>query len=465
VYDYHKPELMANNNKSLQRTTSAFATLRNFIQWPSFIHPTRQQPTPSNLSTYISPLYVERTRQDVASWREAIKEAESAWWPFRVKMQQMYTDTILNGHVAACIERRKNLTMLREWCLVDKQGNEVEGIKEMFEDQWFESFVSHTLDARFFGYSLIRIGDIVMGEITDCDIVRRTHISPDRRIVSTIPYSTGGVPFDDPQIQPWHVWVPTVSDIGVSPCGYGLLYKVAAYEIFMRNLIGFNADYIETFGMPTRVAKTNKSQRDPERMELENMLELMGSRGWAVLDPQDEVELIESVSARGQNNPYENLENRCIKFSSKVLLGHADALDSVPGKLGSSQGEDNPVNQALSQIKSVDGKFVENVVNKQLLPRLRDFGFKIPDGVKFRYHNNEEKQEAREREDKANLILSQVVSTLSTAGYDVDENYITDRTGIPVTKKAPVAPAPVDFTPQIKNKLNDLYGGKSAHRH
>lgn len=453
---------MAKQNALIRFAQSPIASVRNFL---AVVDPRNRKTAPQNLNTYISPVIVERARQDILSWREAMKEAETPYNPFRVKIQQLYNDTILNGHVFACMEKRRNLTLLREWALVNQDGTEVEDLKPIFTGQWFDNFINYTLDAKFFGYSLIRIGDIVNSSITDCEIIRRTNISPDRRTVTPFPYSLGGLQFDDPEYALWHVYVSTPSEIGLSPCGYGLLYKVGLYEVYMRNLLGFNADYIETYGMPIRVAKTDKVQADPERQELENMMAMMGANGWAVLDKTDEIELIESTSARGQNNPYENLENRCMKFTSKVLLGHADALDSTPGKLGSGQGEESPVHQALENIKSVDGKFAESIVNGHLLPRMRELGFRIPDGVQFKYLNNAEKFEQRKQEDDANLKFSQVVQTLSSAGFDVDENYIVDRTGIPVAKKAPVTPAPQDFTPQMVNKLRNLYADKEAHKH
>ena len=49
-----------------------------------------------NLSSHISPIQFQRLRQDVLSWRDCIREAENAWYPHRVKMQQLYNDTVLN---------------------------------------------------------------------------------------------------------------------------------------------------------------------------------------------------------------------------------------------------------------------------------------------------------------------------------------------------------------------------------
>ena len=79
-----------------------------------------------NLRNYISLVQLQRLRHDVAMWRECIQEAELAYFPHRVKMQRMYLDTVFNGHTYACIKRRKQLTMLREWEFKNKEGVESE---------------------------------------------------------------------------------------------------------------------------------------------------------------------------------------------------------------------------------------------------------------------------------------------------------------------------------------------------
>src|SRR4051812_32189289 len=66
-----------------------------------------------NLSNFITPVQLTRLKVDIAEWRRAISEAELAYLPHRVRMQRMYIDTILNGHVFGLMEARKDLTLLR----------------------------------------------------------------------------------------------------------------------------------------------------------------------------------------------------------------------------------------------------------------------------------------------------------------------------------------------------------------
>ena len=256
----------------LQRISNSIQSYNPFFSGASQALKQRNE---KNLSTYISPVQLQRLRHDVQMWREAVIEAENAWYPHRVRMQRLMIDTSLNGHVAACVERRKDLTLLRDFCILDADGNENEDLKKFFTKKWFNDLISYSLDSIFYGYSLVSLGDITDGDFKDLSIVRRWNISPDRLNVTSLVYSLSGQQFLDEPFKDWHVWVPTSTETGQSPCGYGLLYKVAVYEIFLRNILGYNGDFVELFAQPFRVGKTTKTE-ESERAEFASVLENIG---------------------------------------------------------------------------------------------------------------------------------------------------------------------------------------------
>ena len=414
-----------------------------------------------NLSSHISPVQFQRLRQDVLSWRDCIREAENAWYPHRVKMQQLYNDTVLNGHVSACIERRKDLTLLRDFEVYNADGKENEDIEKMFEEMWFHYIISYCLDAQFYGYSLVALGDIVNNQFKDITTVRRWNVSPDRLNVSSLTYGVTGYSFVEPPYADWHIYASTPSETGVGSCGFGLLYKVGIYEIFLRNLLGYNGDFVEMFAQPYRIGKTMKTE-ESERAELAQALQDMGSSGWAIVDPSDTIEFLESALGGTGFQGYDNLEKRCQQYISKVILGHADALDSTSGKLGASQGEDNPIYQAIQDKQTRDGKYIENIVNGQLIPKLRNLGFSIPEGIVFKYSNNAETEEKKDKAVKYAKQLSAVAVDLKNAGLGIDEQYFTEETGIPVYVNIQAMPSvPMNkLREKTKAKLDKLYAVK-----
>lgn len=222
------------------------------------------------------------------------------------------------------------------------------------------------------------------------------------------------------------------------------------YEIICRNVLGFNMDSAELYGMPLRKGKTTKTNED-ERALFEKALAQMGSAGYILMDTMDDLELVESSQTGQGFKIYESLEKRCEAKISKVLLGHADALDSTPGKIGGGQGEESPVAQALEDIQTVDCRFLENNVNTELLPRLRELGISIPDDLHFEIKNDQEREEMRRREDQSNKLTADIAQVMKNAGLQMDAAYFEERTGIPTTA------APTDNLTKVQNKLRNLY--------
>lgn len=415
----------------------------------------------TNLNTYIANVQLQRIRQDAQSWREAIVEAELAYYPHRVKQQRLYLDTAQNGHVVACMNTYKDLVLLKDFKICDSEGNENEEWTKYFRAQWFYLFMNYALDADFYGYNLIALGDMVNYTFPNLTIIKRHNISPDRLQVTPFVYSLSGVPFLEGDVADWHIWVPTPTENAISTCGYGLLYKVGIYEIFLRNILGFNGDFVEMFAQPYRVGRTTKTNED-ERAVLEQALQMMGSAGYAVLDDTDTIEFLETSLGGNGYKGYESLEQRCQKYISKIILGHADALDSVPGKLGAGQGEDSPVAQALRNLQVKLCRKIEADVNDKLIPKIQKLGVRIPQGLRFEFKNDEEKEEFRRKEDESNKVTAEIFKTIKDAGGKPDWKYFTERTGIEV-EEAP-EPEPIKaptFRPDIANKLRDIY----EHKH
>lgn len=462
---------MSQKRKSLQEAKSAraFGFNTNNIGTSTNLSVKKNDPVAvaKNLSNYISPVQLMRLRTDVSMWRDSIAEAEKAYYPFRVKMQRVYIDTVLNGHVFALIERRKDLTLLRKFKVCDAKGVENEELTQYFIDAtWFGDFLNYTLDAMLFGYSLISLGDIVDDKMQDVTLVPRWFISPDRMEVGSFIYATSGMDFREEPQSDWHIYVKTKSDNGTTPCGYGLLYQIALYEIFLRNVLGFNGDFVELYAMPYRVGKTTKTT-ESERAELETAIRNMGSAGYAIIDPMDEITFLETALGGTGFLSYENLEKRCEDKISKLILGHSDVMDSTPGKLGSGQGgktgnNQSPTAAALADKQTKDGRFIEPIINHELIPRLKSLGIlNIADGYHFEFLNDSEEQEFRTKEDASNLITAQIAQTMKAAGLQMDEKYFSDRTGIMATKAElpPVKPMGNDLRDnvKVKNRLKELY--------
>lgn len=454
---------------------------------------------------YMIPLQLQRIKQDAQTWRLAIDEAENAYYPHRFRMQQMFVDTILEGHTRACMRQRKALSLLKEFKIGKKgEGNkwiENENASKIFaQKMWFKNMLSYILDAQFYGYSLIQMGDLLtVGdnyEFKDLTILKRWNVSPDRKQLVQIPYQTwgisihdknyynrkvyeehekrygisftedvdeNGVPFND-----WMIYVDTPSDIGASICGYGLLYEVALYGIILRNNLAHNSDYTQMFAAPYRHIKTPEKYGTEEYNNLEKSAQDMGSFGYLLTGTEEEVNFIAGNTGTG-HQAYDNLEKRLEAKISKVILGHANALDAQATALGGGSAgkktvdeDSTPEGKAKMIIEKEQDDFLLNVLNTNVYPKLKNLGFPLKDDECFYVLNDKEEFEIRKKEDAANLETATIAQMMKNAGLQMDASYFADRTGIPTTD-APAAPMPVNIqgSNKIKAKLQKIY----SHKH
>ena len=438
-----------------------FSNIKNYMFPTSFNNQPRivRDENVKAIGNYISPVQFQRLKVDIAAWRDAVKEAEQAFYPHRVKMQRVFIDTILNGHVDACMNKRKNLTLLKGFQI--KVGDKVdERATELLNKQWFTNLLNYTLDAKFYGYTLIGLNEVIDNQLPNLEVIKRWNVSPDRYQLVPLVYSLNGINFLDPEAKDkdgnsyydWTIYIDTPSETGASVCGYGLLYKVALYEIYIRNNMGYNATALELFGQPLRVGKTNKTD-EYERAKYERALMDMGSSGYVLIDPMDEIEFVEASTQSGKNMGFANLEERCQKIISKIILGHADAMDSVSGKLG---GEDSAL-EAIEQIEKADTAWLETVVNTKVLPKLMNLGLPIPVGATLCFSNDKEALEAQKRKDEELKTVADIALTFKNAGVELPIEWIEERTGIKVTKTEPIE---IGFSKDNQEKIKNLYSAK-----
>lgn len=413
-----------------------------------------------NLQQTVIPVQLARIVQTIGNYRDATKEAEYGLLPYRVKMQQMYNDLQDEPHTAACIERRMSLTMMREFALKNKSGKIDEQWTEWLRrSTWFDDFVKYTMMAIFRGYNLISMGDIIDDGLPQIRMIEPSVVSPDRLVVSSVIYMPTGSPFTEGEYKDWHIWVSTPPDIGRANCGYGLLHKIAIPIILIRSNLSDNANFNEKFGMPIVHGKTTKSD-DDERQSFYNQLRNMGSSATFLTDISDEISFIERSLGEGYKT-YADLEMRMQKLISKNILGHADALDSIPKRSGATEGNSQtpttPVAQALANIQSQDGKFIEPYIN-QLLDKLRMHGVSLPKDLRFEYSNDLEEKEVVRARNEQNLQVADLAYKMKQAGLQMDAKYFEEQTKIPT--KTVERNIPNEIPNEISNKLTTLYNHK-----
>lgn len=71
--------------------------------------------------TRIVPKAISQARQDIATWKTALREANNVEMPKRIRLQRLYNDIMLDAHLMSQIENRIVQTMQTSFSLYKKK--------------------------------------------------------------------------------------------------------------------------------------------------------------------------------------------------------------------------------------------------------------------------------------------------------------------------------------------------------
>lgn len=389
----------------------------------------------------VQPQPLQRLKLDIQRWRNALLTAESVYNPYRVELQRNFNEIALNAHIKACVERRLSLTLLRDFDFV-KGEQEI----ELKNKEMVLEIIKESLNAVFYGYSLLQINNIVDGK-SSVSLIPRERIIPETLTISTSSqYDTSGVKIYDESYKDWLIWVPTSPESSNVKCGLGLYNVLAPYEIYIRNANTAWSEYQQIYGVPLRIGKTNTREK-LMRDNMAQMLKDMGRSGWAVVDTDDVIELVDGQKGGGAQDNFLGLIDYCQKVISKVILGHSDALDSTPGKLGA----ETSVDKAISEVQQKDGLMIENLLNNRVFPQLARIGIKEFEGLEIKFENNrDENIEKLTEAEINNKVLSNYLIAYQM-GLQPDAKAVSEMLGIEFTNNE------ATIKEAIQNRLDNLY--------
>jgi len=301
-----------------------------------------------------------RVRTDIAKYTRAVLIAENIHYPQRYQLYQIYNNCNLDAHYSAAVQQRKNLTLSKEFQVLDPSGEVNEEKTKLINKKWFREFLDLSLDSLFWGHSLVQFESIVEDEFKCVELVPRIYVKPEFHIVVKNYSDLEGLDYLD---KPYFDWT-----IGVGkPRDLGLLLKASPLIIWKKNALGAWSEFIEKFGTPTRIGKTNV--RDAEtRGNMEDMLKNMSVSAWGVFDLDDDLQLLET----GKQDAYQVFDmmiQRCNSEISKLILGQTATMDEK-AFVGSAEVQE----RILEMVAYSDEQFIRGVNNYQLCPMLTRLG-------------------------------------------------------------------------------------------
>ena len=386
------------------------------------------------------------TQRDLAEWRQAHQMALHIENPNRQRLYDIYRDVDLDLHLSGCIGQLQGFIMSKSFKLVNNKGDNDEDALKYLETAWFKQYIKYVLQSRYWGHSLIELGDVIIKEdgtqaFNGVSLIPRKHVIPEYGRVTINPGGTweDGINFREPPYSDFLVEVGAPDDLG-------LYLKAAIQTIPKKYALAFWDSFAEMFGLPIRVAKTtSRDQKEIDR--LGKMMETMGSKAWAVLPEESSIELKES--SRGDAyNVYDKRVDRANSELSKLVL-----LVTMTIEDGASLSQSKVHLKVLDNLIYEIADLVKDTTNDQLLPKMVKLGFPLK-GLHFEWDEpidyTPEQQKAFEE-----MILN---------NYEVDGSYFEDKYGLPVGERRqnPVTPSPAE--PAKGNTQEDTDPGSKNAR-
>ena len=384
-----------------------------------------------------------RKREDVGDWRRALLTAESVINPDRTDLIRIYKDVDLDGHITGIVGSIKNKIKAKPFMIVDSNGDIDEDKTALFEKEWFFKFIDFIVEAPFWGYSLVQLGNIKDDGFPEIELIPREYVVPELELVKKDLFIGAHLKdgkqnaffYNESPLNDWFIFIGEKKDMG-------LFNKATPHALSKKNLFAEMWEYGELFGMPIRKGHTDI--KDPERRkQMEDMMRNMGSSSWGVFDTDDKIDFIETKGG----DPTKvfiapiKLSNEEI---SKAFAGEVATFDEK-SFVGSAEVQERIFNELIIAFL----RKARFIINNQLIPRMVKHRM-MPFGGSFKW----KAEELLSINDRAKIITE-----LAKVGFEFSSETVTDEVGIKVESFSSPTPTgtPASKMTTIMNEVDELY--------
>lgn len=378
------------------------------------------------------PQQVYRITTDLANYKSAVQSAESIYNPQRYQYYQLCQQAMLDPHVTACVTQLKNRLLRSEFNVYNKDGKEDEEKSKIFKAKWFQDYLSDVWDKKLYGHSLIQVEDVIkvngVEQFKEAELVPRIYVKPELSIVTANYADLKGVSYYDEPYRNWCIPVGKKRDLG-------LLLKIIPLTIWKKNALGAWAEFMERFGVPTVIGKTDAHDKVSQD-NMQSFLQKISVSYWGMFGKDDEIDVIETGKADAYQ-VFDKMIDRCNTEISKLILGQTGTTDEK-SFVGSAEVHE----RILKSLCDADLQEIYTINNTQLIPLMNNLGFGLEG-----YYLDVEQEDEFDLEQKSKFD----VELLKTGKFTFKPEYIKEKYG---TEVIPVV-EPKDNG--IKNALEDLY--------
>lgn len=356
--------------------------------------------------------FKDTTRKDIDKWRKALQMASHPEEPKLTPFYDLIEDLLTDGHLQSQIQMRKMSTLNTDFQVIHRQTGQIETEATLLlQQQWFYDFLNICLDSILLGVSLVQLSfsDNAKPQI---ELIARRNVIPALGRILPDATKTDYISYLDPIFAPWLIQIGKVGDLGI-------LNNVVPNLIWKRNVMQSWAEFCEKFGMPLITATTNS----PDTEKVEEMNEMLLNLGEAMVGtfPLGTEIKFQEANRTDAYNVYLQFMQTNDQQISKQLVGSATLSDS-----NNNRSQTEVHERSLDfKIAQADKRFIQFVVNDQLLPLLRSHGLAFPQEAVFEFKTAEQEIPLSELWNITNGMLMQ--------GYQIDSEWISKTFNIPIS--------------------------------
>ncbi|MBL7868871.1 MAG: DUF935 family protein [Flavobacterium lindanitolerans] len=347
--------------------------------------------------------FADRSRKDIQKWREAIKLAENPEKPRRQALQDLYNDLKSDGHFKSQVRLRKYATLNTGFTVLDKDGKINEDATKFLNKAWFYRFISRSLDAIFFGTTLLEFVSFSDKE-AKFTMIKRRNVVPELKAVFPDLTKDDFINYADPYYDNWLI------EVTDDESEFGLMNDIVPNLIWKRNVSQSWAEFCEKFGLPLITATTNST--DPKVIDkIDYMLQQLGEASTGVFPTGTTVEFREANRTDAFQVYNEFIKMNKTEISTAIIGGNMITEN------GASRSQSEVHERNLDdKISVADKRFIKFLVDDQLFPLLINQGFSI-----FNEGDTLEFDQSHDLElDKFWTIVSGMIEK----GYEIDIDWL-----------------------------------------
>lgn len=362
----------------------------------------KKEKAPDNVELIVQEIRmisVDRTMKDIKDFMNALKSAESIYYPNRTRLYDLYEHVKLDGHLSGIIGKRIDSVLNKSMRYV-KDGKQVDGMEALLNTGAFREMKRTILQTIFHGVSGM---EFIPGAELEFEEIPRKHIKPEIGVIAIEQNSYEGKPYKDIS----NVWV-----IGKKR-DYGLLLQCSVYALYKKNGFGDYAQYLEIFGQPIRVFKYDANDIKT-KTQLAETANQAGSSLALVIPKQAEFEIMDGKASNANGDLQRQFIDACNQEMDIAVLANTETTSNSNG--GSNAKAKEHGKQQNEVIKSDMAYLLSHMNTPKCLAILKSYGWPVVEGGMFEF----------EKEiDLASLSQKAIIDTtvVNAVGLPVADDY------------------------------------------